>query len=714
MKLRRWISVALYAALSAILLAIVVVVVVGLRDHTFKAVDLWGGAIPVFVAIITVILGPLQSGRKRRVPVETTVDELVPVLAKEVNAEWREERFYRGLFDGRRADLRWTAAPGSDPRSPLAEALPENGTLDRLTAGFGHHARGGALTRLVVTGEAGAGKTAACVLLTLELDERGPVVPVLFQLASWDPRTSLHEWMAGELVGNYPFLVDHENGRQIAARMVRGHILPILDGLDEVRDCGAALRRIEDELAGRSFVLTCRAEEFAAANAGHPLHQAFIVHLQPMRADEVRDYLLGYEPGDGRGRLEPLAAALDDQPGGPAATALRTPFMMSLAVAPGEPVPAELLAEAGPGAADRIERHLLGALVGKTYAHPPPGQEGDHGGVTPEAARRYLAFLARHVDPVTGRLAWWRLHLAVPRAVFLVVAVVVAGTVCSGLAAGYFSVFERPWLGFLIGLVAGVAGSFIVELIPQEDPRRATPRLRPVRAVSEHALLRTLGFGLTGGAACAVIVLVLYESPRYVVIGAALSGLTFAMARYFSEPSDPMTAVTPGSLLRNDRAAVLFGWLAGGVPGALTGAYLGASLRDGHRVPELDGLAIITLPPALLALLGAIAGFGLSAAGLGLMVHGSSSWGRFITTRTWLAMRGHTPRRLMTFLADSRKLGVLRQVNGYYEFRHRLLLHYLAQPGTLPAASPDAGSPGAGPPEAGSPTPSTTVPESTQ
>jgi len=694
-RVRRLISSAIHVTLALVLVATGVVTWIGLRGGWLEPLDLLVVVLPVLLTIATAVLGELKSGQPGH-SVEETVREQVTALSAQVDADWELERRNRRLYDGPRMAVRWQTAAGSDRTTRLGNALAEQGHLDQLTARFGHHVRAGRLSWLVVTGERGAGKSAGCVLLALELSGRNqaapatPLVPVLFQLSSWKPTCSLSRWMTDELLANHPALFDFPEAhrREVADRIVGQHVLPVLDGLDEMQDPTAALRIIEEELAGRSFVLGCRSEAFATANAGNVLRQAVIVRLQPLRADEARAILLRNVPGDGHDVLAPLVATLDGDPGGPVAEALRTPFILSLAVAlRGEPLPAELLAVAGPDAVDRVERHLLGTFVDKAYPRAP---ETGRGAVSADDARRYLGFLARHADPVTGRLEWWRLHLAVPRAVFLAYAVCVAGVACSALAAGFFAFFGLPWLGFWIGLTAGVAGALVVELVPQDDPRRARPRLRSVRAPAPNALLRTLGFGLTGGAACGVIAWFLYESPRYVVIGGLLSGLTYAAARYVSEPVDPMDAVTPVSLLRTDRAAVSYAWLLGGIPGALTGAYLGAALPTGHRTPQLDHVAAVQdLSPAVLALLGAIGGCGLSAAGLGLMALGSSAWGRFIPTRAWLHARRSTPRELMAFLEDARRRGVLRQINGYYEFRHDLLLRHLAEdtpwrPGLMP------------------------------
>jgi len=208
-----------------------------------------------------------------------------------------------------------------------------------------------------------------------------------------------------------------------------------------------------------------------------------------------------------------------------------------------------------------------------------------------------------------------------------------------------------------------------------------------VRAPAPYELARTLAFGFMGGAALAVMAWALYGPVRYAVIGGVLSAFTFAAARYVSQPNDPLKVVTPGGLLRADRAAAFYSWPAGAIPGALTGFYLGYSFQAGHR-PAFDSLTILRYQPLALALIGAAAGSVLSAAGLGLMATGWSSSGRFLSARIWLALRGSLPFEIMRFLQDAYKHGVLRQVNGYYEFRHQILQHYLAEPSPDASADP--------------------------
>jgi hypothetical protein len=61
-------------------------------------------------------------------------------------------------------------------------------------------------------------------------------------------------------------------------------------------------------------------------------------------------------------------------------------------------------------------------------------------------------------------------------------------------------------------------------------------------------------------------------------------------------------------------------------------------------------------------------------------------WGPWLIARCWLALRGHLPWNLMSFLDDAHSRGVLRQSGGVYQFRHARLQEYLStlvsSPGT--------------------------------
>jgi len=694
----RRVEYAVYAVLLLVGIAVAVTAWLGVLGTQ------WAVAATLWVTIL-IAVGASLVGRRSGEP---DSDEPVLRLATMVSEKCRQDIETHGLLGwSKMGGLRWRLSDQSDADLQRASDLAEEGTIDQLTVRIGRTSDGVKVPRLVITGQMGGGKTCACLLLTAELAEqvikepsgRHRRVPVFLKLSAWDGysgKMTLKDWIQRQLLDDFPYLASTQDGRLTAEILAERHILPIMDGLDELPEemRPSALEAIEREWRDHPFVLSCRADEFAQARARvpdrHDFHHVLVAELQPLRPAEVGDILLMHErPPDSP--LAPLVSTLAAQPEGPVAAALSTPFMVSLARDTDVSIPGLLDAGAGSGDANAVRRHLLGAFVQAKYVRDMPWPQ--------DKARRYLRFLAGQT--VGGRLEWWELDRAVPPAVFLIVAICLAGVICSGLATAFLALFDRAWLGFWIGLSAGIVGGALVWRVDylHQDlvPRRARPRFRSAKKFTPTELARTIGFGLTGAASLAVITWFLYESPRYVVIGAVLMGLTFAVARFLSQPNDPVKHVTPESLLKADRATVLYAALAGAVAGLLTGAYLGLVFRDGHRA-AFDSVTILRYPSPVIALVGAIGGAILSGAGLGLMTMGSSSWGRFVLTRLWLAAQGSTPLRLMTFFQRACECGVLRQVSGYYEFRHQLLQDYLVEPGPEPVAEavgvrlPSAGS----------------------
>ncbi|MGW0332294.1 hypothetical protein ACWD0J_10560 [Streptomyces sp. NPDC003011] len=64
-----------------------------------------------------------------------------------------------------------------------------------------------------------------------------------------------------------------------------------------------------------------------------------------------------------------------------------------------------------------------------------------------------------------------------------------------------------------------------------------------------------------------------------------------------------------------------------------------------------------------------------------------SAWGRLGAARIWLAVTGRAPWRLMGFLAEAHRRGVLRQSGAHYEFRHLRLQERLAATETADAGT---------------------------
>ncbi|UUU32886.1 NACHT domain-containing protein [Streptomyces sp. CA-210063] len=203
---------------------------------------------------------------------------------------------------------------------------------------------------------------------------------------------------------------------------------------------------------------------------------------------------------------------------------------------------------------------------------------------------------------------------------------------------------------------------------------------RSVATIVCDAMRPLVGFGLLVG-----------------LIGGCASGVYRAL----NTPSDTIRAAGPRSTLRTDRAATLVrsaiaALLAGGVCLVLISASgRGTTLGSMHTEVWVQ--------------------VGTNALAL-------SAWGRLGAARIWLALTGRAPWRLMRFLKEAHRRGVLRQWGAHYEFSHLRLQQRLAADETatdaraadataaddtaaddtaMPSPSPGGSSPG-GPSPAGS------------
>jgi NACHT domain len=577
-------------------------------------------------------------------------------LAREVRNEWEAEAARRLIQDDGELVVHWRAGR-------------ETGELSEIVRDFAEDPR-----RLVVVGEPGSGKTGMSMLLALELLRRPAPerVPVILQASSWNPAENLHSWIIRTLAERYPFLGNEGRYGPTAVReLVRQHrILSILDALDEMAEehrAKALDAVVQDSTAQHPWVITCRTTEFMTANATGVIRDAQVVRLLPVGADDAADYLLDAAADNSVGRWEPVLAELSAGGDRPVVAALRTPLMLFLArisYAPPSTDPRELLTFTDPR---QVEQHLLDTFPRRAFITRPPSPlhenpRGDRGW-DPADAERWLAYLAKH----SGReIAWWQLSRLVPRPVFVVRGALVGAAGCMPLGWLLFGLFGRPVLGIVIGLAVGAISSASLSLMPSEPPKRFVPRL-----LRRQDLGRDLSFGLIGAVVGGIAVGLIFGALHGVVVGLVF-GFTFGTVRRFTEPTEPSEAVTPLAVLRADRSAVMYAGILGAIVGACVGAALGGVIGTDTR-----GLVLEFEQPMLLGLLGAV-GAVIGAGGLGMVVRATSAWGRFVTTRVWFAYRGATPLRLMSFLDDAHRLGVLRQVGPYYQFRHALLQDRLA------------------------------------
>lgn len=635
--------------------------------------------VSTLVALLPVLkVGPLAWSMPGRPSTPGQVDQAVAALAIEAHKQWDEEARRRRLQEARQMPVRWEVEERPARRDPL----PGSGQLSQLVDEFAGHPR-----PMVVVGEPGSGKTGFCVILTLDMlnEASRRRVPVLLQVSSWNPADNLDDWLARRLVEDYPFLGNEAlYGATVAQEIVaQRRVLPVLDGLDEMPAelRPAALQAIEDDWSSsRPFVLTCRTDEFVAANARNILAGVLVVRLLPVEPQAAANYLLDAASDATLEQWEPVLADIVEQPSGPLAAVLTKPLMLFLArtayEAPNQ-APSELLDERRFGREVDVEEHLLDRFIPAVFQTRPlrqvpsptrPSRRWD-----PAVAEPALTFLARFLQARGTRdLAWWQLHGAVPRAVPHLVRVVLGTLGCGLLGWVIFGLFGRPALGVGFGLAVGFLAALPLGTVQEKRPRRFVPRMLRRGELAPEFLVRDVGFGVVGALVGGLIVGLLY-GPGYGAVIGLLFGLVFGMVRRFTAPTELKEPVSPVNVLRSDRTTVVYAVLLGGVAGALVGGFMGGVVGAEGR-----GL-VVELSRPQQALLGVAVGALLGAGGLGMMVHATSAWGQFLLARVWLAYRRQTPLRLMTFLQDAHKLGVLRQVGSTYQFRHGLLQERLAE-----------------------------------
>lgn len=565
--------------------------------------------------------------------------------------------------------------------------------------------------RLVVLGDPGAGKTVLALELVIQLLEqrradREMPVPVLVSAAACDTSVPWDRWLTEYLAQRFSMAA------QVMRALVRdGRILAIVDGLDEMDLPGAPHRAnalvaaLNSHMRGReraAVVVTCRRAEYQALT--RKVDKATHVEMLPLTPREAvaylgRQFLSEIE----RDSWEPVLADLRDNPEGPLASQLATPWRLTLALAvfrvkgdPAELLPGPAAAPSGPAAVqypDRVDALLLGRYIpAKVRLH------GRDSGYAPPKVERWLTALAtgldwqrRHDRSATDiRLdQWWR--PAGSRTAQLVHMAVVA-------------VIGLPWAALAVvrgqpGLAA--IGATVLPLAALAAHCPAPHRLKSDQLSGRLGLLR-LSLRLTAGFAAG---LALGLTGRFGNVVAA--GLTFLLALGLTSglvleiDNHSPHAIGPRDVIRADRnfglaAGLAFG-LGGGLAGGLAGAlarWLAARLGTG-LLPEPGGLP-----------LGIAEGLTLGLA-FGLAFGGASS-ARYYLGVVAGAFRGTRPVRFSAFLDWCCHAGLLRVSGIAYQFRHRQLQDWLVslndprvgrpRPGGRPAVvyvpAPRAGSGG--------------------
>lgn len=173
--------------------------------------------------------------------------------------------------------------------------------------------------------------------------------------------------------------------------------------------------------------------------------------------------------------------------------------------------------------------------------------------------------------------------------------------------------------------------------------------------------------------------------PAIALLFALVCSPWAAVVRWARTPAD-IDQVSPESALRGDRRMTL-SLLGFAVLPFTAKALVDAGFGGGAPVEQAVRDSFTTAPTTVI--------LGLA---VGLTLAAQTAHSAFLVTRARLAADGVLPLRLMAFLREAHRLGVLRQVGAAYQFRHARLQDRLAAAhgSAQDGAARDAGNAGAG------------------
>lgn len=683
-------------------------------------------------------------------PGTTEILRAKDVLAGLVAEQWKAEAAIRALDDPDPIPVRWRT-PEQPPTlmdhqasiGPETEAedgawwTASSGEIAALVDRFRRTRR----RRLVILGGPGMGKTTLAMQLLLHLLDTRTLdepVPVLLPVAGWDTEGShLHDWLADRLARDYPALRSPELGTGIVrALTARGHILPVLDGLDELPPPARAkmITALNSSLGDGQLILTSRTPEFATAvaQAGDVVTSAAVLEPLPLSPTAAADYLaLWLPPSPGSGwqqilaelRTTPPSGAARGGPGAALAEVAATPLglwlLRSVYSTPGTD-PTELADPDRFPTPAAMRAHLFDQLIPALITARPPS-EGPADPFRPRRrhnpanARRYLGYLADYLNHVpvdddqigTRDFAWWQLarhtlnrrthRFAIGLSAGLVggpVSGLVTGVALGdglgsrlanrlGVGAGHVSglgVGAGAGLVSLlgVGLASGLLGWFVASPWLTDTPgfakltRRPTSLSHLLKGGLVGALVGGLIFGLpatfagglafgpAGGLAFGLVGVLVG------VLGGGLGGgLLRWLIHWVETPTPADQANTPLITWRADRTLNLVRTIAGALAGGFLGGLAGG-LSGGLAGKLATGLV-----------LGLVSGLATGLGG-GFWTGQHHASPMYVVATDRLARRRLLPRRLLPYLDDMHRLGLMRAVGPIYQFRHAELQDHLA------------------------------------
>jgi MFS family permease/DNA polymerase III delta prime subunit len=326
---------------------------------------------------------------------------------------------------------------------------------------------------LLILGAPGSGKTITLLQLARDLiaqaeqDESfSQPVPVVFNLSTWTKGQPLVDWLVEELSVKY----------QIPKRIGRpwledNRILPLLDGLDEVKDeveaasCVEAINHFGQEYGLSGVVVCSRIEEYTRLPVRLKLNGA--IRLQPLTLAQVYEYL------DAAGsKLDALREAL--QKDKDLQELAKSPLILGIMSLAYQDVSLDIPTHQSLATTEARRQHLLDTYIERMFKRK--GEQTKR--YTDEQTKGWLSWLARGMEQhnqsiflieqlqpnwLVGQSSSWA-YLLTSRIITLLLFGLITGLVFAVSYARLLRVTDTlirgpgGWLifGLFIGLVAGL------------------------------------------------------------------------------------------------------------------------------------------------------------------------------------------------------------------------------------------------------------------
>jgi hypothetical protein len=737
----RWRGMVLIVGQLVLAISVVALLAVWRSRDLATAANL-GQVLGVVLAVPALSAGLVAWSRSKSRPAvapSNSVPLAAEALARLVAEQWEAEAAILSLDDPDPMPIRWRLATDTGvmdhPRSVSAHTKTVwNGRgdrIDNLAAQFRALRR----RRLVILGGPGSGKTTLAVqllraLLATRVD--GEPVPVLVSVGGWDTQAcpDLWEWMAGQLATGYRALSASQYGPSAVRDLVTGpnrRVLPVLDGLDEIPESAraAVLQALNKSLGTGQLILTCRTSEYARAvhDAANVLTGAALIEPIPLTPKAAAGFLTTCLPPTPSPSWQRLLDDLRTGAATPLAEVCSTPLGLWLlrtthsdrAADPSSLTDPIRFPSAAAVQADLFARLIPTLIDARIPTGNPANPFRPRKRHDPADATRWLGYLAHNLshpqsssDNQRNRdFAWWRLAAATLAATRLrrarmsgvlligaVIPLLVVGLalmsvttygVTFGIVAGLATGLG---CGLTAGMIAGLASRLMLGKWTEAEPGYADLHVAGRTAQLFKKLGSGLRFGLAAGsvagAAAGLVVGINVEltSGNAVALAAGpIGGVVMGMVIgpvvgpvvgliSWAEAPTPMgRAATPFTTWRADKTLSILRFLAFGLGfGLLFGLLFGLAFGSG-----------LGLTAGIVFGLASGLGAGLVSGLLGgLTVGKHNAWPMYVIATIWLARRELLPRRLMPFLDDAHRLGLLRAIGPVYQFRHAQFQDHLA------------------------------------